>query len=1247
MGEFSWTPEQRQAIETVDRSVLVSAAAGSGKTAVLSARCAYLVSDAPAPYRCNADELLVVTFTEAAAAEMKHRICRYLTDRCTERPNDRRLRMQVALVDTAHISTLHAFCLWMVRRWFNKAGVDPTAAILDQAEAILLQRETMEDMFGELYQGRHRLSRGFVDLVNTYGLGDDRQIGEFVLSVADFVGSLPNPKEWLGQVCSASESRVAPVLENLHVALAEELYLQRSYTSGVASTIMRVMPEGEFYGKLVQTYVEQLDCWLERLADRKETESIRQEIAAFRLSTAGGPRRKRDEDPVVYEERERAKTLFGQINNNLLRRRLQERLATPAEPSMISVLHQVAPFASCIAELAEEFRIRFARRKRAMSVLDFADLEQLAHGMLVAEAESEQSGSIVRELRQRFRHVLVDEFQDINPLQAQLLSLISREGQGDLRGNLFTVGDVKQSIYRFRLAEPTMFLDREKALRGNAAMGLCVDLQRNYRSNASILEGVNRIFKRLMRAECGGIAYDERAELKPSVEGSREGELIEVHVLERRVKSEDGEEAGGENVDLADPGQWRSVEREAWLIGTRIKAMMSAGTEVGQGGKRRRMKYSDVCVLLRSQKRSAAQMAAIMSELGVPTWSESSGGLFDAREVREVLALLRVMDNSQQDIPLASVLRSGILRRPLDEDDLARIRVYNRDVPFHEAAYLFAEQGPQSALRDDLRATIEQIRLLRRDARVRPLADVLWGIYRDTGYLAYVGGLDKGERRRANLIALHDRARQFGYFRRQGLRRFLQFIQTLQERGEDLASPSVLAEGDDVVRIMSVHKAKGLEFPIVFAADMGRAFNLSDARGRFLLDRKVGIGIKAVDKARMIEYPTALHRWCSRSSDAESRAEELRVWYVAMTRAKERLILVGSSELSQMEGRLTLARDSGTGDVDPLTVLMAGNPLDWLFAALGSMPEGEVLFTPDGGVGKDARFRVCVHEEDEIRRWRLPSGREVLAGDLLSRVSRLDELPLSEPVSSDTREIEELLGEIEYEYPYSSLSSIPVTRSASARGTNAPEEYVAKRERHVFDAVLESGLEAAGGQCSGGDLAAHRGQVVHRVLQFMCHDRVASAVEIAEEIRRLVSEGVISEDEAELIDVECLEWFFATDLGKRVVAAGESYHREWMFLMTEPAEPGGNGLSVVGEDKVLVRGVVDGILDSERTLEVIDFKTDKIHASETAARATEYEGQMASYCTAVSKVFGRKVSGCYLVFLHGRMIVESKGCRVE
>ncbi|MGD2108651.1 MAG: UvrD-helicase domain-containing protein [Phycisphaerae bacterium] len=1353
MSTIEFTPEQRHAIEAGcgpagagGHSLIVSAAAGSGKTSVLTERCAYLVCDA-APHpargrraRCDIDELLVLTFTEAAAAAMRSRIIDAIRSRSEASPEDERLAQQVALVESAQISTIHSFCLWLIRRWFTHVDIDPGAFVLDADESVVLKRQVLDRLFSELYgitrqpgdplgrpgapgstasdarddaaggegdrhersaaaRSKTAVARAFVKLVDDYGLGSDHAVVEFILNLHDFTGSLPDPDGWLADAHRSLTDDALSLVRAVVDDLARELAVQLEDCAQRAAGIEAGHEIGAVYASQIREYAGALANWGEGLAPAepeqargdeewlRRFESVRAEIAAFSFGKTRAPRLSKDADPAVLAARAAAQQALKHVKEDLFGSRLKKEFALFTVDELLDGLNRTAPYVRTIVELVWMFRDAYARKKREMMALDFADLERFAFQLLcdpdTAGRDPQTPSAVARALHERFAHVLVDEFQDINPLQEAIIRLVSREACPHRDNNLFVVGDIKQSIYRFRLAEPAVFaerLERFSTSTRNEA-GEALSLQKNFRSTPEILDAVNLVFGQLMPAAGGDVVYDAEAELRPGREpdsgASGPRHPVELHVLERTWKGTQfdddfGEQSGYGTASLSDPSRWTAIEREAYFMASRIREWKTIRAPKANGEP---IQYRDVAVLLRATKINAEQVAAMLNRMGVPAFADTGGSLFSAREVRDVLAALQVLDNVQQDIPLAGVLRSGILGQAFSADELATIRCSQRNVPFHAAVRAFAESDrPQDTrkLAERLRSLLECISRYRADMRRRPLADVLWGIYLEHGYLAHVGGLPNGAQRRANLLRLHELARGFSPgapgFRRQGLHRFLRFVEALQEEERELATATPIGEAEDVVRVMSIHQAKGLEFPVVFVAGLGTRFHLGDRSGRMIFERKpsrgAGVGLRVVDPDRMIEYPSAAHRLVAREIEQSTRAEELRILYVAMTRAQDRLILLGS----QRNARNLNADFRAGARSDPpsrLAILTATTPLEWLIPTMrAAAAEGKRASAVRSGIA------LHVHDVDEMSRWAVGKSVEDENEHVRRAIARGADLPPYEPLAPDDPGVKAALSRIEYVYPHLASSSVRAAIAASEfKGTFDYTVDPEVRATPLFQGAFEVPPSKYGDVpgAPGGDDAVRRGVMTHRILQFLDFDKAVDAPGVAAELQRMVDAGVIHPDALATVDRGSIEWFVSTPLAEAIRAAGDQYRREFAFITAEPLEvfdrsvgvpsgaPGeGNGPSSAEllrrtPDEVLVRGIVDGVLCGRAGdgIEIVDFKTDVIQVKDVPQRAERYRPQMELYTRAMSRLWTRPVRACWLVFLAPRRITRLNSDSVD
>ena len=1291
MSSIPFTDEQRAAIAATGTSVMVSAAAGSGKTAVLAERCAHLLCDAPPQDRCNADELLVLTFTDAAATEMRNRIVEAIRSRLARKPSDERLREQLALLDAARVTTVSSFCLWLIRRWFSDLGIDPMADVLDQDETRLLKSEVLDALFSDLYDvtktpdapfglgssesksdapdldgeaqafevsqrwSRARLGPAFARLVGDYGLGEDRPIAEFVLSLYEFTMSLPDPDRWLREahdaVVEASKQTVASLTGHLRV----ELDLQIEHCEQLAVSLEGDAEIPSYFPGRVREYLEQLDSWKtdlgEAAAETKHAdmearlarfERVRSHMAAFEFARVAGPRLAKDANDDERAHRDATRDTVSDLKKRLFKKRLEVPFALFSVDELLGDLNKTAPYIRTIIQLVTAFRDAYASRKRDLGVLDFADLERYAFDLLAEGGKPDTPSQAALSLHERFRHVLVDEFQDINPIQDAIIRLASRESDPSRPSNLFVVGDVKQSIYRFRLAEPGLFIERLRDGADPATSSVAIRLRTNFRSRPPVIDAVNTVFERLMRKDFGGVAYDDDARLRAgrSVDpadkaGSPADPKVELHVLER--KWSDSSNDGDDDEDaiergpaaLSNPARWSPIEREAYLIGLCIRECMATDALETDG---RPLGYGDVAVLLRARKVNAERIASILALMGIPAYADASGSLLATREIRDVLAALQLFDNAQQDIPLAAVMRSGILCEPLSVDELLDIRCHDRSVAFHEAVRDYALKGRDAELRGRVRGLLDRLASYRESARRRPLAGVLWELYEKQGYLAYAGGLPGGAQRRANLLELHDLARRFGTFRRQGLRRFLGFVHLLDEGRQELPTAPSVGEADDVVRIMSIHQAKGLEFPVVFVAGLGTKFNLSDRRGRMIFERDAGIGLRVVDTDRMIEYPTVVHSRVTASIDRSTREEEMRVLYVAMTRARDKLVLVGSR--NKAEDAYAADRRPGGSDPSRLTVEAAVTPLDWLVPIVS-----ESLHAGPAAPVKPAcrAFELHVHSIEEMSGWQQPQHDDGVDNDTRRAAARLAELPAAEPLATDDACVEAVRTRVDYAYPFLSSSSVRAVVAASAfKGTHDfltdPE---ARRESSPADDFSVGTSRYA---MTGGRDAAQRGILTHRILQHLDFSAAIGAKGLASELHRLTAAGVITQEECERIDSDSIVWFLSTPLAETIRTAGRAYRREFMYLATEPLGILDGSIDAPTGDAVLVRGVVDGIVLHGDGLDILDFKTDAIDPADVSARCERYRPQVALYARAMARIWRRPVKACWLVFLGARKI---------
>ena len=1264
--EREWTDAQKAGITTTGKSLLVSAAAGSGKTTVLAERCVYLVCDAPEP--CELSELLVVTFTEPAAAEMKSRIGSALVLRNAKSPNEHTTR-QVALLDRASVGTLHGFCSRVLRQHFHKVGLDPDFLILDGDEASLLKRETARELLEDRYEDDAEDS--FREFVDSYGDGKDERLVGLIVSAHDTLGSMLDPISW----ADAAHRRIVEAIENP----LNESELGLAYLKEIARSLATLAAEVQTAIALIKSlgsfrkYVERLnECgqivrrWTE-LVNAGELDELAGEsegLAFPRMSAV----------PSSTPNKDEAKTALDAVVDSLKKGRWRDGLRF-TEADWQDGLHRIMPHVDTFLSLTSQYTARYDAAKARQNALDFADLEKFALRVLrESGAGSLRPSAIARGYHRQFKHVLVDEYQDINEVQDAILCLISHEclhtpgSKRPVVTNLFCVGDVKQSIYRFRLADPEQFKSRRDTYRGPNANGIVIDLQENFRSRTPLLNGINDLFARMMTTAAVGLEYDASQWLRGKrlfpepVEGSFSGGPIELHIVPKDPAPPADEEADPE----AEPDDRTS--REAGVLAKRILQIVGnadrpAAQVVDRAtGKHRPARFGDVVVLLRSMKYKSNDFADVFREAGIAVHSESSTGYFEATEINDLLSLLQVLDNRGRDIPLAAVLRSPLMRIQNPDAAMAKIRIASRasarkgpapspgtpgegggegdsvrkvsldvrnhphpnplpdyrergqeNIPFHEAVVRYAHEQTDD-LAKQLREACDTLDRWRDVARQRPVAELVWLILQETGYLAYVAGLEGGQQRQANVLELYDRAGQFGSFRRQGLARFLEFLEKLKAES-DLGQASIASPADDVVRIMSIHRSKGLEFPIVCLPDLGKLINMSDCRGSILLDRDLGLGFDVVDLDRMIRYPSLASKVVSTRMRQQTLAEEMRVLYVAMTRAEEHLILTGTCTPAQAQ-RWTQRWANHDGPLPIEAILDARTMLDWLGPAAAATAS---LASPP--------IEIIRHDEDAPLTAPPKDAQQDVAAAQLAHLADL--LPLA-PMPETNEVATSVIDRLTRQYAFAKLDATPASLSVTAltHGGHAPPSST---ERSEIDRSLALPPMAAVEQQLS---AADRGTATHTVLEHLDFSQPATVVS---QIAKMVETNRLTPEESAAVDLAAIDWFLHSDIGQLVQRSAGQLHRELpLYLNHVPDNVAGVPLEPM--DHIMVRGRIDLLVPDGDGYAIVDYKTDRVEGESLDRRADEYFRQLDLYRKAVGDITGKPVTRAVLVFLSAREI---------
>jgi len=1258
-----WTEAQLAGIQTTGCNLLLSAAAGSGKTAVLAERCAYLVCDAPDP--CGVDELLVVTYTEAAAAEMKSRIEQALRKRLDNLPDPQpgdtattavggqaRLHRQLALVERAQVSTLHGFCARLLRQHFHLLGLDPSFAILDAGDATLLRNETVRDLFLQRYEtDDHGHFRDFVD---GYGDGNDAYLQKTVVRAHDLLRSLVDSQQWLDTaLANIIEAGACPLNASAlgdqflaEVAERLERLIQRCLDG------IRLLLGMTGFDKYSQQFGELLitaRSW-RKVLDEGGLDALAAAVAAFTL-----PRKPNIRDNVPGKEiavaaldavRDSMKAGNGAARGSVL------ELARFSEAQWRQGMRMIRQPTQIFLDLVSDFGQAYRDAKDKSRGLDFADLEIYALRLLRAGDRDASPSAVACLCQSRYRHVLVDEYQDINEVQDAILSLVSRATPA---ANLFCVGDVKQSIYRFRLAEPRRFLaryDQFKALvpAGTTAPGKVIDLQSNFRSRAPLLEVINGVFRRLMTRQGTEIEYDVSHELRPGLAyppaaQSFIGAPVELHLLsndagDHVADSEDADDPpdGSPGSDAAELDR---TQREALFVARRICNLVNGPSpmhvmEKGPDGclVPRPIRFRDIVILLRSMHQKADQFADILRKQEVPVHRESRTGFFRSTEIQDILSLLRILDNPQQDIHLAAVLRSPLGRLTDCENSLARVVLAyppaggsTEPLPFHRAVVRYGAEHDDE-LAAHLRQFLQKLERWRQQSRQRPLAETIWTIYAQTGYLAFVSGLPNGQQRTANLMSLHERARQFGSFSRQGLYRFLKFMETLADES-DLGQPSVLSEADDVVRIMSIHRAKGLEFPVVILPDLGKRFNLEDCSGRILVDRARHVGLVVADLKKRARYLSMASFLVRDQLLRQSLAEELRVLYVAMTRAKEHLILVGTCKQARLEG-WSRQYAGMPGPLPTDQVLSATMMLDWI---------GPVCAAAGAG-----SFAITFHSSEAIQSWK----QFPMVDDAARRRAQLAVFQPLDPPPPANPLAQRIITALTTKYAYARFVTLPASQSVSVWTKHNPRISTLPTSGTIPDvppSIQSVAAEAAlplprfllESECLS---AAEIGTATHLVLEHLDFARPCSGPDLDDQIAGMLQRHLFNSQQAAAVNRQAIAWLMAEELGMLIKQHAAEVIRELPFnlAVSSALAPPASDLQAHDLDQIMIRGRIDLLIPRNGAFLVVDYKTDRVPQVMLDARAEFYDGQVQFYRRAVKQITGHDVVGVYLVFLAARQI---------
>lgn len=1172
---MTFTAEQQKVIDLRDRNLLVSAAAGSGKTAVLVERILQRITDESCPV--DIDELLIVTFTNAAAAEMRERIGEAIEKRLAAEPENSHLKRQQTLLYNAQITTIDSFCLYVVRNYFHRINLEPDFRVAEEGERKLLREDVLGEVLEEYYQ---QDTPEFTRLAETLATGkNDERLKETILTLYEFAMSDPWPVEWLKGCVAPYRCNTLEEFEALPLSKALLSYLKAvtGQWSHMLEICVEICQEPDGPAGYEELLSEEAGM-MKNLPALDSYPAFGEAISALSFGRLPAIRKFTGD----VGKKEYVKELRNQVKDS--RKKLLEQFFFLPPEELVGQLRENREVIAALIQVTLDFMEAYSRKKREKNMLDFGDMEHFALEILV-DRDTKEPTQTARELKNQFVEIMVDEYQDSNYVQETILEAVAKEN------NRFMVGDVKQSIYRFRMARPELFMEKYDTYTREDSPCQKIDLHKNFRSRGQVLTAVNDIFYAIMGKDLGNVEYDEAAALYQGMTfpEPEKGDMFRLEVL------------------LADPGQWEGIEGteeggalEAAIIAGKIKKLLTTQQVTDkETGKLRPMEYRDVVILMRGIGSYGQQLLEVLKNRGIPAVTASGTGYFDAVEVQTVLNLLRLLDNPRQDIPMTCVLQSYI--GGLTPEDLAKIRVQFPEGPFYQSVFAYGEAGEELSLREKVQSFLEKLNRFRDHISDIPIHELLYQVMEETGYLNYVHALPAGGVRRANLEMLLEKAIAYEKTSYHGLSQFVRYINQLQKYEVDYGEAEEKS-GQNAVRIMTIHKSKGLEFPVVFVAGMGRQFNRQDVRNRMVLHPQYGIGLDVTDLQRRVRTPSLSRQILARQIQMENAGEELRVLYVALTRAKEKLILTGT--LKKAEERLAsyeYQRWDKQGHIGFLTRLSAGSYFDWVLPAL---------------VKKEYEIQVIAPTELQ----------EEQTGEALHQIlDRERILKAAGEVNPDLlRKVEERLN---YRYPYERERDLKGKMSVSELKHRAIDQLRQEEQDTVYTfeepPIIPYVPEfmAAEDTVPEENVAALRGTAMHRVLE--CFDFSRGPASLEEQLEEMKREGRMEERLSELISLSHLRQFFASDLAHRMgrAARAGTLYREKPFVMGK--EAGEVQPETESSALVLVQGIIDAFFEEDGALVLVDYKTDAVKTGQELVK--RYQAQMDLYEEALKRATGKPV----------------------
>lgn len=1204
-----WTKEQQKAIDTRNCNLLVSAAAGSGKTAVLVERIISMITDSKNPI--DVDKLLVVTFTNAAASEMKQRIGDAIAKQLESQPFNEHLQNQLTNLSRADIKTIHSFCLQVVRENYYTLGIDPIMRTADETEVKLLRQQVVSDLFEELYAMES--NEEFCTLVEIFANDTkDDKLKKIILDMYEFLLGCPDPLQWLHDKIEGFHLSEQKTIENtiwakiLRQKLIEEINMIENDLKKALS-----LAEGisgfEKYEQNLQTESEMVENCKEKCSlPFRDVQKIINGVTFGRPTYKGEDIERKEE---IINLRDKAKKAFENIKKTIFPYSME---------TMEEHIKKLYPIMKSLGKVVELFMEKYQEVKKEKRILDFGDYEHFCLKVLLKQQGDRIIPSDVAvELQQKYQEVFVDEYQDSNLIQEMILHAVSKNSIGEY--NRFMVGDVKQSIYGFRLAMPEIFMEKYTAYSLENGKEQKILLSQNFRSRKNILDGINFIFEKIMSEQVGGLTYNKDAALYagadfPAFDGNcgGENEIILVDIQEDKKEVED---------EILE--EWNQVEQEAFVVAKRIKKMIREDYHVFDKkiGGYRPVAFGDIAILLRSAKRWDGVLDNIFIKEDIPFYAETSLGYFETLEVMTILNLLQVLDNPVQDIPLLSLLHSPIYHFTAEE--LLEIRMIGEEETYYDCIKKYVEETEKTkdTIAERLKAVFTDIVQWRKKARDCSISQLLWYLYSETGYFDYVGVTAGGKLRQANLRFLIKKAEEYEKTNLKGLFHFVKYIENMKENDETSGSAKLLNEGENMVRVMTIHKSKGLEFPIVFVSDIAKKFNLQDLKGDILLDHKIGLGVNYMDLEKRAKYTTWAKEAVKEKIKRDSISEEMRVLYVALTRAKEKLILTGSIKNSNIRKRVEKWRNykmTEKGVFPFYEMAQVNNYLDWIMPALMQHKVGKNF------LGELDSTKFIEESQWSILLTQAEQEMEEIE-DKNKAIQYFDTWNNEIDYSGKRQQVFE---SFQWQYPNQASTKLQVNISISEIKRKWQQESGLLEGEQQWEITMPMPkFEKEEKKLTASEI----GTATHTFMERCNLRKKYTKEEIQKEMETLIQQNVLSEKEAKAINLYELLKFFESDFAERIRNADTIKKEKCFSMLVEAREifPEKEYASV--KDSVMIDGIIDCFFEEQNEIVLVDYKTDRLWGEKTAnTLKQQYKIQMKLYQRALERATGKKVKEVYL-----------------